>query len=154
MILLVIDVQPSFKVEPYYSKILEYIANNKTKYDKIIGTRFINTKNSLYTDRLGYTDCMEREGLDYKPDILIGKRGYALNIRNNLKLLQNNQIDVIGCDTDACVLATCFQLWDYNIDFKILKDYIYSSGGEDISKSAYDIIIRNFGEASIKGDNI
>ena len=148
-ILLVIDLQPSFKVEPYYSKILGYISENKLKYDKIIGTRFINTKDSLYTDRLGYTDCMKREELDYKPDILIGKRGYALNVRNNLKLLQNNQVDIIGCDADACILATCFQLWDYNIDFRILKNYIYSSGGESMTKNAYEIMIRNFGRNSI-----
>lgn len=148
-ILLVIDLQPSFKVEPYYSKILGYISENKLKYDKIIGTRFINTKDSLYTDRLGYTDCMKREELDYKPDILIGKRGYALNVRNNLKLLQNNQVDIIGCDADACILATCFQLWDYNIDFRILKNYIYSSGGENMTTDAYEIMLRNFGRNSI-----
>lgn len=148
-ILLVIDLQPSFKVEPYYSKILGYISENKLKYDKIIGTRFINTKDSLYTDRLGYTDCMKREELDYKPDILIGKRGYALNVRNNLKLLQNNQVDIIGCDADACILATCFQLWDYNIDFRILKNYIYSSGGESMTKNSYEIMLRNFGRNSI-----
>lgn len=150
MILLVIDVQPAFKVEPYYSKIIEYINNNRNKYDKIIATRFINYHNSLYVTKLDYSDCMKREKLAFKPDILIGKSSYGLNVRNCLKLFNNEHIDIIGCDTDACVLATCFQLWDYNINFKILKDYIYSSGGEDISKSAYDIIIRNFGEASIK----
>ncbi|MEE3344358.1 MAG: hypothetical protein VZS44_09730 [Bacilli bacterium] len=148
-ILLVIDVQPTFKVEPYYSKIIEYINNNKNKYDKIIATRFINHKNSFYTDRLNFTDCMKREELEFKPDILLGKRGYGLNVRNNLKLLKDNSVDIIGCDTDACILATCFQLWDYEIDFTILKNYIYSSGGDELSKSAYDIICRNFGRNSI-----
>lgn len=145
-ILLVIDIQPAFSLEPYYSKVLDYITNNSKSYDQVIATRFINSEESVFFKKLGYKKAMKREPLSFGYDILIGKRTCGIGQGYCQKLLKGHDVTVIGCDTDACVLETCFQLFQNNVDFKVLKDYCYSTGGLDYHEAGLKVMERNFGE--------
>ena len=147
-ILIVVDLQEDFKVEPYYSKIINYIKNNKDKYDQIIATRFINTPDSPFVQKLNYDGAMTRSKLEFSYNILFGKHTYGCG-SGFYKYLKEDNIYIVGCDTDACILAMCYEMFKYNMNFYILSKYCYSSGGEEFHKSAIDIIKRNFGENTI-----
>lgn len=57
--------------------------------------------------------------------------------------------DIIGCDADACVMATAFTLWDKKADFRILSDYIYTTSEESTKEDVMKIMRRNFGDCVI-----
>lgn len=144
-VLLVIDLQPAFRVDPYYDMCIDWIKENKNNYDKVLATRFINKLDSVYTNRLNYFGAMTREKLEFPYDELFSKYTYDCGM-GFYKQLKNSHVDVIGCDTDACVLSICFELFKYNIDFSVLQDYCYSAGGNNIHNAALDIIYRNCGD--------
>jgi nicotinamidase-related amidase len=155
--LLVIDIQKQFKGEKY-EDCINFINNHLNSYDSIVATMFINkiNKNSNYKTHLNYEGCKDYDfnNIEFYNDSIkvIEKTGYGLNKDKLNKLFkQNDQIDIIGCDGDACVLATCFQLWDSNYtNFRILSDYIYTTS-DTITKDMYEAIMqRNFGDCLIK----
>lgn len=147
-ILLVVDLQQEFKLEPYYSQIIQFIKNNKQNYDKVVATRFLNTENSPFVQKLGYEDAMKRSKMEFPYDILFSKHTYECG-NGFYKHIKQDDIDIVGCDTDACILAMCFEMFRYNMNFRLLADYCYSSGGDDYHNMALDIIYRNFGADSI-----
>ena len=147
-VLLVVDLQLSFKLEPYYSRILDYISRHRSDYDIVVATRFQNTEASPFVRYCNYTEVIALEQLEFKNDMVIDKSTYGIGERWCKyfdRLLA--EVTVIGCDTDACVLETCFQLFDNNIKFKVLTDYCYSTGGQDCHEAGVKIMKRNFGKA-------
>jgi hypothetical protein len=53
---------------------------------------------------------------------------------------------LIGCDADACLLASGFYLWDKGVEFEILSDYIYSNAKDVDIEQTMKIMRRNFGD--------
>lgn len=145
-ILLVIDIQPCFKVEPYYSQVLDYIKCHRDKYDKIIATRFIPKQDSVRSQVKNLTKYNKREQLEFEYDTLIGKSTCEIGVKNYKKLLEGNEVYIIGCDTDACVLATCFQLADNNIPFKVIREFCYSTWGKEYHEAGIKVLEKNFGK--------
>jgi nicotinamidase-related amidase len=143
-ILIVIDLQKDFILEPYYSQALEFIKEHKKDYDKVIATRFVNTENSAFTQKLDYYGAMEKTALEFSYDELFSKHTYDCG-DGFYKHMKDAEIDVIGCDTDACVLAMCFEMFRLNLNFHIIADFCYSSGGDEYHNMALDIMYRNFG---------
>ena len=149
-ILLVIDLQRQFKDDNgQYEKCLKYISEYKDKYDRIVGTLFRNTNDSMYEKKLDYGDCKKTSilDLDYRcyDEILI-KNGYITNIDSLVSRMKDCVIDIIGCDADACVLATVFSLWDKGYNFNILTDYIYTTSKDIDKEDILRIMKRNFGK--------
>ena len=147
--LLVIDLQPAFKIEPYYSKILDYIAQNKNKYSEIVATRYFNKPGTAIHDKLGYEGAMKKENLKFEYDYLIDKSEYSVDYGILKEKFEGCDVDIVGCDTDACILATCYTMFKHKIDFKILSEYCYSSGGKTYHINSLEIIKRNFGKDSV-----
>ena len=143
-ILLVIDLQRQFKAKGY-DECLEYIEAHRNKYDLVIASLFVNNRrnNSNYIKKLKYSGCTDADiyDLEFKADQIYVKNGYSFPSRVFKK---SDKIDIIGCETDACVLATCFTLWDEGIDFNVIWDHIYTSADIEINelKKLYK---RNFG---------
>lgn len=146
--LIVVDLQPEFMVEPYYSTIVNYIKENKQNYDKVIATRFLNTENSPFVNKLGYKGAMIRAKLEFPYDYVFSKHNYDCG-DGFYKHMKNDEVYIVGCDTDACILSMCFEMFRNNINFYILANYCYSSGGDDYHEMALDIIYRNFGKDCI-----
>ena len=144
--LLVIDIQPSFNLEPYYSKVINFINENRQNYKSIIATRFLNTENSVFVKRLNFRKAMTKEKIPFKYDLLIDKFTCGVDKEICKVFFKNKMIDVVGCDTDACVLETCFNLFEEDIDFNILTDYCYSTGGMDYHEAGIKVMERNFGK--------
>ncbi len=156
-ILLVIDLQRQFRDDScdHYDKCLKFIRKNRDNYYRVIGTIFsqydtehIQSENfQRYLDWLGCIKCDIRD-IDYAPDDLYTKTTYTANI-NEMGITLDDEIDLIGCDSDACVMATAFALFDGGYKFSILSDYIYSSENEEYNKAALDIMRKNFGRAVV-----
>ena len=153
-ILLVVDLQKQFmdKTRIQYNECLEYIAAHRKEYNKIIGTIFSQSaepnsfKKYLNWDGCLGTDCRD---IEYIADQIVIKGTYGVK-PDSLDIKQSDRIYVMGCDSDACILATAFLLFDGNYDFRILCDHIYSSGGSVMHDQAINILRRQFGKAVVR----
>lgn len=172
-ILVIIDLQKQFADKgnnnKSYNKCLKFTKEHKNEYDLCIATLFKqDAANPNYELHLKQSKCSDSEfnDLEFK-DILknsqckfqvLTKNGYGLSA-DNLKQLYAclpsslEQIDIIGCDSDASVMAVCFQLWDMGYtNIRILTDYIYTTADIEygITRETWiDIMRRNFGNCVI-----
>lgn len=154
-ILLVIDYQKAFKNENS-SKTINQINKVATarKWDSIIQTMWFNSQDteSLYLLNLNYNECdpySNDSGLVKRFDKSVVMTRYdkysCVDEELARKLHGDVVIYIIGWETDACVLGTCFDLFDRGINFKVVKDCVKSEH-EDVHKAALRIIERNFGK--------
>ena len=146
--LLVVDVQKEFTHDPAYIKQIKALILDHPYYE-VIGTYFKNQKDSTFVKRLMYFDCMYATKSLIACDKLVETCSYGLPIETIEYLKQFSEVNVIGMDSDASIMAICYQLFDADINFYVLSTYCRSSGGEIINKSAIEILRRNFGPAVI-----
>ena len=159
--LLVIDLQRQFKEREMemYDKCLNYIREHRTNYDAVIASVFSQTvdgaKNHHFTNNLGWNKCLGCDGrdLEFNPTFIIRKNTYSVDIPE-MRLQRwfdpDCEIDVIGRDMGGCVLATCFSLWDMEMKFHILKDYVYVTAKGINHDELEKLMIWNFGEIYVK----
>lgn len=155
-ILLVIDLQKQFKDDNgNYENCLNFLNRTGSDY-YVIATLFQNTPNSMYVNHLQWSDCYEVKDSDieFLHNKLVRKNGYSSEdvvhiLKDNLSKNPNTDIFIMGCDADACVLATAFQLWDAGISFQILSNYIYTTAEEFTKQDVLKILKRNFGDCVI-----
>ena len=171
-ILLVIDLQKQFKDDNgKYEQCIEFIKSHTDCY--ILGTVFCNDDGSMYEKHLNWSECKNvqyditdktSEDIEYPYDKLILKNGYSLeSCKNIVPMIMNiNDIakekqhgkrkikfHIIGCDADACIMATAFSLWDRQEEFDILTDYIYTTANNIKITDIIKIMQRNFGNCII-----
>lgn len=77
-------------------------------------------------------------------DIVLTKKSYGLRPRDitRLRALDIDQLVVCGVDTDACVLAVMFSLFDAGFKCRLRKDLCWSSTG--LHREAVKIIEQQF----------
>lgn len=142
--LIIIDLQKKFKPS---EKLVDNIIKESKKYDLVIATKFING-NSLFQKLLGYKK-LNKENLELceLPNniIIFKKDGYAISDEaiNYLKSKKVKKVDVCGLETDACILASVFKLWDSGIEPNILYDLTQTSS-PSLQKATKLISKRNF----------
>lgn len=148
--LIVVDLQRAFHPP---AELVENIRQILPEYGIVIATQFLNRPKSSYETQLGYTRCQigspESEiVIPLKPAAVFDRFSYGLQPLHieRLKQYPVAKWDIVGCDTEACVLATCYNLWDNHIPFRVLKDLCYSSGGEEQQAAAFKIMGRSFGQ--------
>ena len=150
--LLVVDLQQDFvkdaKGKAVYTKCLDFISKHTMDYHAIIAPVFVQNldENINFARFVDYDGCLEYTPLDFTPDKVVYHSGYS-GYSSDFKIDDN--VDVIGFDTDACVLSTCFDLFNHNVNFNILTDYCYSSGGAEMHKVGLTVMKRQFGKAVI-----
>lgn len=148
--LIVVDLQKAFRPPP---EIVQGIVDILPQYDIIVATQFLNRKWSLYETEINYTECHvgspESEIVaPLKPKHVFDRFSYGVQAPH-IETLRRHPVkrwDIVGCDTDACVLATCYNLWDGNIKFRVLKHLCHSSGGIECHEAALRIMKRSFGQ--------
>lgn len=147
--LLVVDLQKQFKDKNgEYERIVSNIDSLKSNYEKVYATVFTQIDNPNYITKLNWNGCKNCSHKDLEFDIdienVIIKNGYGIkNITNYFS--SDDEIDIIGCDSDACVMAVCFQLWDLGYNFNILSDNVYTTASYYSNESINKILKRNFG---------
>lgn len=155
-ILLVVDLQKQFKDknEEKYNKVLQFINYNSHKFDRVVASVFQNERGSMYEKLLKYTDCLDANASDieFNADEVIEKRGYALNVEEYIRK-KDNVIYIVGCDIDACVMATCFKLWDNKYNFAVIEDEVYTTSDRLKDKDMIEVLKRNFGGCIMTWEN-
>lgn len=150
-ILLVVDIQKQFKDNNgNYEKIIDYINNSSSEYDRVIATYFKSKDtNNFFDMKLGWHECKNTSSQDIEfsvPNISIyEKPTYAFKEIDFIDF-EDAEVYIIGCDSDACVLATCFYFWDKKIDFKVLTEYIYTNSKLFSNEDVISLMRRNFGK--------
>ena len=151
--LFIVDLQKEFvkgwKGKQVYKKALQFIEKNRSDYTYIYAAvyqqdRFV-FKNMQ--DKLDWDECQSISPLEFECDRVIYHSGYSIPEYPNFS--KDDTVEVIGFDTDACVLSACFHLFDMDCDLRILTDYVYSSGGDGFHKAALGIMERQFGKCLI-----
>jgi nicotinamidase-related amidase len=125
-LLLIIDLQHEFIDQNH--PLIEACEKAATHYQQVVVTRCINPIGSAFRELLGWTGCdSESEGTVLHRQFAtmphIDKPAYAVDPKLIRPFLTNiDGVDIAGIDTDACVLATAFRLFDANIDVRVRAD--------------------------------
>ena len=152
-ILIVVDMQNGFMTKPNYlelsTKINKFL--EQSNYENIILTKFINIDNSLYETKLHWFALRDNQSQDFSikfPNnaIIFEKFGYGLTNKqiDYIKSLNVDQIDICGLQTDACVYAIAFQMFDNEIYPNILINYCQTS--PERNEMAKQMLIHQFGK--------
>lgn len=109
--LLIVDLQEGFHPS---DGLVSGISNLSRLFDNIVMTRFSNLEGSLYREVLGWSGDGGNLVLDPPGSIILEKYGYGLSASHldRMRCLCCAEWHVCGLETDACVLACCFSLWD------------------------------------------
>ena len=149
--LLVIDLQKEFvkdsKGKKVYQECLEYIRSNKDKYHGIVAAVYENIPgDNPNMDRLlDWNECMDVLPLEFVANAAYTHSGYSIKEYPNVS--QMDTIDIIGFDTDACVLSAAFDVFNLGCNMRILSDLCWSSGGAKMHKAGLLVMERQFGKA-------
>lgn len=135
-------------------KIEKLLISNK--FDYIVFTKFINDDNSNFYRILNYKGCMTEKDrnivIDTKNYKIIEKRVYTA-YNDELKLyIDSNNIKTIylcGIDTDACVLKTALDLFENNLDVKVIEDCSMSHSGIEYHNSAINMLRKLIGNQNV-----
>ncbi len=134
--LLVVDLQREFAKGPIgkhvYAKSLRYIYDHQADYDAIYAAFYVNdtSQNENMIRLVGWTEMMDEEelsGLQFPYNYRAPHTGYA--IPDYPGFTKEDTVDILGFDTDACVLNACFDIFNLGCKMRILIKYVYSSGG-------------------------
>ena len=145
-ILLVVDLQKEFSAncKSKYDEIIEWVINHSNEYDSVVATRFVNKPNSPYVRYLNWNKMQSVQDLEFKYDTIIDKCSYGL--QDYSWIPEKCSIDIVGMDTDACVLKIALDLFDIGKDFKVLSKLCWSSGGEHAHNNAVALMRRQLGD--------
>lgn len=154
--LLVVDVQDGFLNDNTYH-ILDYIRDKvqNSTYDYVIATQFVNHHDSPYVPFLNWDKMMSGdvdtdidEIVASHADIIINRQTYSSCDSELLDVLSDHHIDsvdIVGIDSDACVLSTALFLFDHHVDIRVDSHGCASGAGEEMHHAAMMILKRNIG---------
>ena len=143
-----VDVQPEFAKDSYGKKVYQRLLKFEQKmlpYFTVIAPVYKNKTNPNMHRLLQWSEMQDIANLQFKAHYVYEHSGYA--IREYPKFRPNDKVVIVGFDTDACVLATCFDLFDLGVNFQILADGCWSSGGRSMHKYGLAVMRRQFGRA-------
>lgn len=158
-ILLVVDLQRGF-LNQNTERVLNVIneAKRLLHYEICVYTKFFNSQKSSFTQILNWTKF--QSGYEQElvlpvedKDIVLSKNSYSAVTVDLKELIEKGQFDNVylcGVDTDSCVLATAFELFDLGINPAIIIDACASSGGDSCHAAAELIMRRSFGNDNVK----
>lgn len=161
--LLMIDVQKGFvsddteHVLPRIKDLMDY------GFDHKIATQFINKENSQYVRSMDWRKLMESPDTDVidfvqeNSELVIVKNVYSAVCQELLDFLSDKRIDIVylcGIDTDCCVLKTAADLFELDIEMKVLAHYSASNGGRESHDAALTVMERLIGTSNIIYDEL
>ena len=153
-ILLAVDVQREFVKdevgESIYKKCIDYINEHAHEYDCVFAAVYQNGDNPNMQRLVGYNELKSVTPLEFISDRVCYHSGYS--IKQYPELTHDDNVDIIGFDTDACVLSAAFRVFDIGCGMRLLTDFMWSSGGEEFHDAGLTVMKRQFGKAVIYGE--
>lgn len=158
--LIVIDVQKYFlsrKTHGIVQKIQEYLKKNFSQYELVYFTVFKNDPTAPLWQISEWMDCHLPPDTDICDEIkqfTSPKNLFYKNILSAAKVteiiegLRQNKIseaDLCGFDTDCCVLATAYDLFDQGVKPVVLENLTWSTSKEKLHTPALKMLLRNIG---------
>ncbi len=162
--LIVIDAQKYFitqwteaKVKSTVKNIRKYLRKNLKNYSLVYFTIFKNDKNSPLWKVAGWkeltsprdTDLFDelkeftnKDNLVYKNILSAAKKPEILETFKKNKI---QEVHLCGFDTDCCVLATAYDLFDLGFKPVILENLTWSTSRDNLHDAAIKMIERNIG---------
>ena len=162
--LIVIDAQKYFlnkwtepKVKPILNNIKNYLNINLQKYSLIYFTIFRNDKNSPSWLISGWKDCTRSPDIDlfdelknftnknnvvYKNVLSAAKKPQIIEALKENKV---QEVHLCGFDTDCCVLATAYDLFDLGLKPVILENLTWSTSKDKLHNAAIKMVNKNIG---------
>ena len=149
-ILLLVDVQKEFakdeKGKQLYADICKYVAEyGHVDYDLVIATLYKNGNSNNMHNMVKWDEMRDIQEVDYAADYALIHSGYCP--RTLSMITPDDEVTVIGYDTDACVMSTLFRLFDMDVPFRVIENGIWSSGGISMHEAGLKVINRQFGTA-------
>lgn len=152
-VLIIIDVQNEF-VNHETEPVVQFIARllDDEHWDLVIQSRWENCSGSQYETRLGYYAGYSSQSEPFlKPPggQIFSRTTYSCVNDKLLKLIsKDDDIYVTGLETDACVMATLFDLWDLGYRFHVYEKGVGTTAG-DFQEAALGMIRRQFGKNTV-----
>jgi nicotinamidase-related amidase len=162
--LIVIDVQKYFltdKTKTIVKNISKYLKNNSQKYSVKYFTIFKNDSHAPLWKISGWKGCINSHDIDICDEIKAFTNHNNLFYKNILSaakvpqiiqgIKKNNisEVSLCGFDTDCCVLATAYDLFDQGIKPVVLENLTWSTSKESLHNPAIQILKRNIGRALV-----
>ena len=151
--LLIIDVQRGF-INQHTRAIPALVEKEQENYDLVWATRLEYSAGSPFLtirklSGFGNVDKPTELAFNIRADAkTILKNGYSAVSKEFLEELNGQNVtmvDLVGVDTDQCVLATALALFDANVTPKIIVDRCASTGGTNAHKAGLAILRRALG---------
>ncbi|MGE3771155.1 MAG: isochorismatase family protein [Bdellovibrionales bacterium] len=159
--LLVIDMQHGF-MRGSAKDIIQPVARLAASYpaEKVYYLRYKNYPGSSYTKFLDWHQFMTTDQTNIVPEVyrqgcaIFDHYGYAPPPELIAELKKYQTVGICGVDTDACVMAAVFAVWDAEIRPIVFANYCASSDGPMFHKAALDLMLRQFGTTSVIRENV
>ena len=153
--LVLIDVQIGF-LSPRTKQIPQRIKAliERSSFDYIVATRFVNTMGSPYVKLLGWTGLMEQVEqtlhavVEACADRVFPKKGYTCFTPAFTRFIHENDIRSLamcGIDTDCCVLKSAIDAFERGIRCDVICDCCASNGGIKSHNAALLVLKRAIG---------
>lgn len=158
--LIVIDVQKFFlnkDTRIVVKEIQKYLRKNISEYSAVYFTIFKNDPNGPLWQISEWRDCVgspDTNICDELKEFLNNNNLFYKNIlsafkvpqiKDGLKKLNIAEVHLCGFDTDCCVLATAYDLFDEGIKPVVLENLTWSTSKEKLHKPALQMLERNIG---------
>ena len=158
--LIVIDVQKYFlneETKPIVGRIQKFLKGKADQYSVIYFTVFKNDPSSPLWRISEWEDCTDFPAADVCDEIKEFTNDKSLFYKNilsaykvpeiekGLKEHDVSEVDLCGFDTDCCVLATAYDLFDAGIKPVVLENLTWSTSQEKLHKPALQMLKRNIG---------
>ena len=140
-ILLIIDVQDTF-LKQSTVHIPEEIRRfyRRNRFDQVIQTRKANKFARMKADNFLLSDI---------PSITTTRSTYsALTDELRALLKKDDIIYIVGLETDACVLGTCFALFDAGYTFRVVREAV-ATNHIGVERAVFELMVSNFGEDAL-----
>lgn len=149
--LLVVDAQRGF-ISDSTSHALPNIRRCTQAFDTVIATQFTADTPEQFRKLLGWSGVSDGRLVPFVADgatAVIEKSRYSAAIEEVLSLLSDEPIYIVGFETDACVLATAFGLFDAGYRPIVVQDACATNAPEDTHEQALHVLRRNIGDKQV-----
>lgn len=108
----------------------------------------------MFRSLLGYVHAGKWDNefaFKIQPTYILEKSGYGLSA-DDIKTLKQTGITewhLCGLETDACVLAVAFSLWDAELR-PILLEHLCQGSTQEAHTAGVQLFLRQFGEGSVR----
>ena len=151
--LVIIDMQKGFinaQTEKIPEKIRAFLTQNPGLFSCIIGTQYVNNKDTACYRYEGWKECMEGEEktelceeLNDFMDYIIKKDKYTCYTEEFLRILAENHINKVyfcGVNTGCCVLHSVLDCYENVMNCYVIEDLCGSTSGKHYHDISIDLI--------------